>query len=401
MWLLAIFVFLLPPAESTKYSVINLVDDTQEPLECCSPFRKDLMIYCYKGEYKHVFQLWSTVQIHLSLPPDQYTYYVAPTKDEVVSKFTNDVSSWAFNMFALKRKSIKINPFNSTCVGIATKHDFTLKLQHIRFDYWRLLLFTVGVLLYFSAPKLSSNSLFYYLTGVSVGVLASVLIVVYLMRRFIPKKPVMFGFLAGGWTVSMYMAHLVWDNIRTLLVDHKVYVLYYVLATGTISFYVCYRLGPVSDPRSMDLIKWTLQIASLVMIYCSTELQSADFALVILVLVSDYTPFRKITKPFHWLAKKFRSPPPHRFLTEEEYYLQGVEETKKSLEELRQFCNSPECKQWSTILKLKDPVRFAEFVNGSSHLRDEEVLAFETDGRSNSSRELITDDSDSSGSQQD
>ncbi|CAB0003411.1 unnamed protein product, partial [Nesidiocoris tenuis] len=127
-------------------------------------------------------------QIHLSLAPDQYTYYVAPTKDEVVSKFTNDVSSWAFNMFALKRKSIKINPFNSTC------------------------------------------------------------------------KPVMFGFLAGGWTVSMYMAHLVWDNIRTLLVDHKVYVLYYVLATGTISFYVCYRLGPVSDPRSMDLIKWTLQI---------------------------------------------------------------------------------------------------------------------------------------------
>ena len=57
----------------------------------------------------------------------------------------------------------------------------------------------------------------------------------------------------------------------------------------------------------------------------------------------------------YYRFKLFR--PKITLLTEEEYQSQGYEETKKALENLRQFCQSPECKPWKVISKLKSPER--------------------------------------------
>jgi len=54
-------------------------------------------------------------------------------------------------------------------------------------DYWKVLLLGAGVLLFVSAPKLSKNSLFYYICGISVGICASFLILVYMMSKLFPK----------------------------------------------------------------------------------------------------------------------------------------------------------------------------------------------------------------------
>jgi hypothetical protein len=54
-------------------------------------------------------------------------------------------------------------------------------------DYWRVLLLGAGVLLFISAPKLSNNSLFYYVCGITVGISASFLILVYMMSKLLPK----------------------------------------------------------------------------------------------------------------------------------------------------------------------------------------------------------------------
>ena len=51
-------------------------------------------------------------------------------------------------------------------------------------------------------------------------------------------------------------------------------------------------------------------------------------------------------------------PPKVRLLTEEEYITQGNEETKQALEDLREYCRSPQCKSWSIIAKLKSPQRY-------------------------------------------
>lgn len=55
-----------------------------------------------------------------------------------------------------------------------------------------------------------------------------------------------------------------------------------------------------------------------------------------------------------WLK---RFPPKQRLLTNEEYYEQSVRETTKALENLKNFCNSPEAKPWRVMMKLKDPQR--------------------------------------------
>uniref|UniRef100_A0A0A9WCK4 Transmembrane protein 194A n=1 Tax=Lygus hesperus TaxID=30085 RepID=A0A0A9WCK4_LYGHE len=392
--LLCLILFVSPPAESATYATRELVENTV--VKCCDYPRKDLNIYCYKGRPKHMLQIWETVQLQLSLSPDEYTHYMATTPEAVASKFDSDVSSWAVNIFSIKKKAIKLDPFNSTCVGIATSHHYDVKLIRIRVDYWRVTAFALGFLLFIAAPKLSSNSLFYYLTGMSVGTIASVLILVYILSRFVPKKPVMYSFLAGGWTVGLYMAQLVWDNIRTILVNYKMYVLYYALATGLISFIICYRIGPVTDPRSVDLIKWTLQAVALVTIFCSTDHQEAGMALAVIVFVSYHlriVAFTRILSPFRKLMRWWNPELP-KLLSEEEYYQQGAEETRRALDDLRGYCSSPECNQWKTVLRLKHPVRFAKFVQGASHLEDDEVLAFETEGgKPNASDDIITDDS--------
>ena len=49
--------------------------------------------------------------------------------------------------------------------------------------------------------------------------------------------------------------------------------------------------------------------------------------------------------------------PEYKLLTEEEFITQGVVETKKALDQLKEYCRSPESKPWQTVRKLQSPVR--------------------------------------------
>lgn len=77
------------------------------------------------------------------------------------------------------------------------------------------------------------------------------------------------------------------------------------------------------------------------------------------------------------MCKATEKPVPPRLLTEEEYRIQGERETQKALEELRKFCNSPDCSAWKTISRIQSPKRFADFVEGSPHLTPNEVSVHE------------------------
>lgn len=50
-----------------------------------------------------------------------------------------------------------------------------------------------------------------------------------------------------------------------------------------------------------------------------------------------------------------KSKPKARLLSDEEYVLQALTETPKALEELRKYCQSPNCNSWKVIKKLNDP----------------------------------------------
>ena len=186
----------------------------------------------------------------------------------------------------------------------------------------------------------------------------------------------MYGVMVGGWTLGIYFAQMLMDNIRVIFVTYQAYVFWYVLITGFVSFIICYRLGPPNNQRSKNLIKWSLQFAALICMFFSSNFQEASVGVGIATALFYYFPRTWLTNTKSYWRRRF--PQKRRLLTSEEFYEEGVRETTKALDELREYCSSPDCKQWRTVLKLKDPQRFASFMEGSSHIADDEILDYET-----------------------
>lgn len=51
-------------------------------------------------------------------------------------------------------------------------------------------------------------------------------------------------------------------------------------------------------------------------------------------------------------------PEKRKLLSENQYRQEGIRETAKALKELQNYCSSPECNTWKTVLKLKDPTKY-------------------------------------------
>uniref|UniRef100_A0A8C9FRK1 Nuclear envelope integral membrane protein 1 n=1 Tax=Pavo cristatus TaxID=9049 RepID=A0A8C9FRK1_PAVCR len=134
---------------------------------------------------------------------------------------------------------------------------------------------------------------------------------------------------------------------------------------GFVSFAVCYRYGPLENERSINLLSWALQLLGLALMYLGIQIRPIALALV---LGNNWC---------HSAGRRAQSarlgPSPPRLLTEEEYRIQGEVETRRALEELRNYCRSPDFSAWTAVSRIQSPKRFAEFVGGASHLTASEV----------------------------
>jgi hypothetical protein len=70
------------------------------------------------------------------------------------------------------------------------------------------------------------------------------------------------------------------------------YVLIYVFVAGVISFAVMYRFGPVENPRTFNLIQWSIQLLALILIALSSQLPEVGFAFVTLALLFYFVPVK-------------------------------------------------------------------------------------------------------------
>lgn len=193
-------------------------------------------------------------------------------------------------MFSTKKTVQKINPFNRTCIGVDTIHPYTVHINLIRVDFWRVIVLFAGLFIFLSAVDLSQNTLFYYITGVSIGIFASFLVLLYFLGKLLPKRKMMYGALIGGYAVGIYLVQFLWENLQLIMVSYQTYVFWYVLITGLISFVVCYRFGPPKNQRSRNLIKWGLQLAAVVMIFFSSHFEEATTAIILLTAMFYYFP---------------------------------------------------------------------------------------------------------------
>uniref|UniRef100_A0A8B9T0Y0 Nuclear envelope integral membrane protein 1 n=1 Tax=Anas platyrhynchos TaxID=8839 RepID=A0A8B9T0Y0_ANAPL len=242
---------------------------------------------------------------------------------------------WNFLFSFLKEKlndtSIDVDLYgNKTCLKVEVLEAGTRVLR--RFDPKLFLVFFLGLLLFFCGDVLSRSQLFYYSAGISVGLLASLLIVFYVMSKAMPKRSPVYFLLVGGWSFSLYLLQLVFKNLQEICKSYWQYLLCYMLLVGLVSFGVCYRYGPLENERSINLLSWTLQLLGLLLMYSGIQIRPVALALVLIAICTKH-----LDHPLHdWCCAAGRraqsarlGPSPPRLLTEEEYRIQGEVETRK------------------------------------------------------------------------
>lgn len=127
------------------------------------------------------------LQLSISLKPEEYDLYHGVSTEDVLSKYESQKSSWTSQLFTWRSKNIILDPFNTSCIGIDTSNNYDVVVQIIRIDLWRVVQAFIGISLFLTAPRLSSNPLFYYICGITLGVTTSFIILVYILSKLIPK----------------------------------------------------------------------------------------------------------------------------------------------------------------------------------------------------------------------
>lgn len=70
----------------------------------------------------------------------------------------------------------------------------------------------------------------------------------------------MIGFLGGSCMLSIYAMQMLIENLNIILILYYKFILGYIGFSILVSFIICYRYGPVTNPRSINLIRWILQV---------------------------------------------------------------------------------------------------------------------------------------------
>ncbi|XP_042555075.1 nuclear envelope integral membrane protein 1 isoform X2 [Dipodomys spectabilis] len=374
---LVLFVFLVCGSAGFDVNVVMLQESQVYDMTTSQQF-------CYKNVLTPKWHdIWTRIQIRVN---SSKLVRVTQVDNEEKLKELEQFSIWNFFSSFLKEK------LNDTYVNVGLYSTKTcLKVEIIekdtkysvivtrRFDPKLFLIFLLGLLLFFCGDLLSRSQIFYYSTGMSVGIVASLLIIIFILSKFVPKKSPIYIILVGGWSFSLYLIQLVFKNLQEIWRCYWQYLLSYILTVGFMSFAVCYKYGPLENERSINLLTWTLQLMGLSFMYSGIQIPHIALALIVISLCT-----KNLEYPIQWLYITYRKvckatekPVPPRLLTEEEYRLQGEVETRRALEELRKFCNSPDCSPWKTISRIQSPKRFADFIEGSFHLTPNEVSVHE------------------------
>jgi len=70
------------------------------------------------------------------------------------------------------------------------------------------------------------------------------------------------------------------------------YVAIYFITAGVVSFAVCYYKGPVTNPRLLDLIRWSIQFLALGLVYYSSQIVEVSATIIALVVMISLIPRR-------------------------------------------------------------------------------------------------------------
>ncbi|KAG9349181.1 hypothetical protein JZ751_029505 [Albula glossodonta] len=254
--------------------------------------------------------------------------------------------------------------------------QYTLQVAGKKLNRVHFGLFISGAILFYFAGAVCRSPPFYYGAGVSLGMISIPVFILFLLKNFIPKRGLFLLFGVSSSLSYMGLRHLLahWDEVLALYWRE---LLGYLLMSCLISFAICYKRGPITDEKSLVLLTWTVQIVAMGMMYYGITYPVASYTLLASLLGLKCLPYfwkvllatcRLTGRLFRGGQGLFRRRPQVQLLTEEEYREQGETYTKASLEALREHCTSAGFPAWDTVLRLRSPQRFADFLRGGSHL---------------------------------
>ncbi|CAK9291101.1 unnamed protein product [Gordionus sp. m RMFG-2023] len=382
-----------------KIMLIVIMKESITPVP--TKLQNSLDVYCFGGKRSNIKFLLSSAKLRWKFKNENKNHFLifkGSNYSDIYRQYKQTITNWYNLIPSWKVSKINLDTFELSCVGIYTKDSYDVHFNFFLVDYQKLILLTVGVFLFFSASSLSRNLLFYYTFGIIFGILASFLIIVYLISRLIPqRKGATYLLLAGGWSFSLFILQYLWENIQFIILRYTNYLIGYIIIAGFISFLICYYKGPPNNPKTLRMIQWTIQGISLYLIYqASNNFKQTSILLSTFIILtqkmlshqstdkcSKYNPIGRLKHTIHiYCLKKF--PPKIKLLTEEEYIQQGELETEKHLNELKKYCQGPNCTPWKLAKMLKNPKRFASFIEGDSlHVSEEEAAEWDNDAFSN------------------
>ncbi|ODN04874.1 Nuclear envelope integral membrane protein 1b [Orchesella cincta] len=378
------------------FTMVHRLDANSKEIEINKNF--DIQIFCRAGDRKTPLYYFRSATLRIYSAAEDIKLIKGPTPQDVYDQHKS--STWLFwiaNIMPWRMRDASFPTFNTSCVGISTNQLYTARMVVRNADPWKVFLFAVGLILYFMSPKLAKSTLFFYSSATFVGAAAAALLILFLMSRMLPRGRGSYITLSVVYSIFLYFAGETWNRFEQLIQQRLPYVIVYLSLGAVVSIISCYRFGPPSNPKTLNIIQWSLQLVGLLLIHLSSDLVEVSTCLII-GLVSYNLAAEKIM--YHAKKLKYRCfPPKPKFLTEEEYITQGAEETQKCLEELRKFCNSPECNTWKVVSRIKDPKRFSSFIEGESHLSDSEVMAYDSETEAleeAAAADLLTDDENGS-----
>ncbi|CEF66922.1 Transmembrane protein 194 family-containing protein [Strongyloides ratti] len=309
------------------------------------------------------------VYVHLNVPRDKYTIFIGESYDEIRKQYVDHTNNLIDFQSFLKRNSnfTGLPLTKKSYIGILSDVNYSIKAIHLRYNFYRFVAFFVGIFLFYKARDIVKTETFFYSTGIATGLFISIFVVVFIMYRFMPKKTSATVMYFGGWGFVSFVLSIFWDEIKSMIYNNFLYFQFYVGIVVILVLAIFYKNGPPQNVRTINLIQWSFQLISLLLVFFSSQLLSFSITILIILLILNFllSPAKVIAGKLNVTRKKlFPSPiKPRQFLTMEEYDKEGEDYTRQELEKLRKFCSSPEADAWRIVSRIKESKKLAEFVH--------------------------------------
>ena len=110
-----------------------------------------------------------------------------------------------------------------------------------------------------------------------------------------------YAFLMVGWSSLAWLMSTFWGTFLELVVQNWQFSLGYIVVSGLLSFAYVYWQGPISNPRSLTVLQWTLQTVALLLICWSFQSNILSvLAIITLLLVQNFRLCVKDYLAFKW-----------------------------------------------------------------------------------------------------